>query len=222
MQNEDKRLPWFAHGTRFLDVPAWICDPEGRLVEVNEAGERLLGIEAEFDRGRPCREILADGGVDEEPVFGDHRRLLDLLESGKLATPIRMRRTVASGEVRWFEILPLVLRDHENGDLPWLLVLGKDAHGSYLMEEYMSRLAHRSGDPEEVEWRLTPREREILDRLARDEDSHSISRTIGVSYATVRNHIQRILRKMDAHSIQEAVARYILAEGSGLPSLRRA
>ena len=73
-----------------------------------------------------------------------------------------------------------------------------------------------------MDWSLTPREREILDLLARDEDSHAIARAIGLSYATVRNHVQRILSKMKAHSIQEAVARYILAEGAKEDDLRRA
>jgi DNA-binding CsgD family transcriptional regulator len=57
---------------------------------------------------------------------------------------------------------------------------------------------------------LTAREREILARLAQDEDLPAIAAHLYVSHATVRNHVQHILAKLDVHSTLEAVALHLL------------
>lgn len=54
--------------------------------------------------------------------------------------------------------------------------------------------------------RLTPREREILERLARGERAVTIAAELVVSVATVRWHIQKILIKIEVNSQLEAAA----------------
>ncbi|SDY92538.1 two-component system, NarL family, nitrate/nitrite response regulator NarL [Micromonospora pattaloongensis] len=51
---------------------------------------------------------------------------------------------------------------------------------------------------------LTPRERQTLSALVGGHDTRQIARTLGVTPATARCHIQRVLTKMDAHSRVEA------------------
>lgn len=55
-------------------------------------------------------------------------------------------------------------------------------------------------------WDLTPRERQVLDLLAQGESKEAIAHRLFVSTNTVRNHIQNILTKLNAHSRLEAVA----------------
>jgi two-component system response regulator DevR len=55
-------------------------------------------------------------------------------------------------------------------------------------------------------WDLTPRERQVLDLLALGESKEAIARRLFLSTNTVRNHIQNILTKLEAHSRLEAVA----------------
>ena len=54
---------------------------------------------------------------------------------------------------------------------------------------------------------LTYREVEVLERLAAGIDAHELARELGISYTTVRTHIQHILWKLDVHSQVAAVAR---------------
>lgn len=54
---------------------------------------------------------------------------------------------------------------------------------------------------------LTGREREILILLAEGIGTEGIRRQLAIARVTVRNHIQRILRKLGAHSRLEALAR---------------
>ena len=53
---------------------------------------------------------------------------------------------------------------------------------------------------------LTPRERQVLDLLAQGDSKEVIARRLFLSTNTVRNHIQSILTKLNAHSRLEAVA----------------
>lgn len=54
---------------------------------------------------------------------------------------------------------------------------------------------------------LTPREREILDLVARGMNNHHIARELFLAEKTVRNHVARIFEKLQVTSRAEAVAR---------------
>lgn len=62
---------------------------------------------------------------------------------------------------------------------------------------------------------LTSRERQVLFALCRGCSTEAIAGELGVSPTTVRNHVQRLLAKLAAHSRAEAVA---LAYRDGLIS----
>jgi len=55
---------------------------------------------------------------------------------------------------------------------------------------------------------LTHREREVLELLAGGLSNKLIARRLGLSLATVKNHVHSILEKWDVHSRAEATARY--------------
>ena len=54
--------------------------------------------------------------------------------------------------------------------------------------------------------RLTPREREVLGYLAEGIDRWELAERMRLSAATVRSHVQNLLRKLGVHSTLEAVA----------------
>ncbi|MCG3150107.1 MAG: Transcriptional regulatory protein LiaR [Verrucomicrobiae bacterium] len=62
--------------------------------------------------------------------------------------------------------------------------------------------------PREVE-NLSPREQEVLDLLAQGYLYKEIAERIGVSYATIRTHVERIYHKLHVRSRAQAVARYL-------------
>jgi two-component system nitrate/nitrite response regulator NarL len=53
---------------------------------------------------------------------------------------------------------------------------------------------------------LTPRENEVLGLLAAGKNTQEMADALGVSPATVRTHVENILRKLNVHSRLEAVA----------------
>lgn len=54
---------------------------------------------------------------------------------------------------------------------------------------------------------LTPRQVELLRRLARGDTNRQLARDIGLSEATVRKHLENVYSRLDVHSRTEAVAR---------------
>ena len=60
---------------------------------------------------------------------------------------------------------------------------------------------------------LTPREREVLERMARGEGNEQIARALGLSSKTVRNHVSIILSKL---AVVDRTAAMLLAREAGL------
>ncbi|MGY1708307.1 response regulator [Geodermatophilus sp. SYSU D00758] len=54
---------------------------------------------------------------------------------------------------------------------------------------------------------LTPREREILGLMARGMDNRALARHLHIEYSTVRSHVRKVLVKLGARSMLEAVAK---------------
>jgi two-component system, NarL family, nitrate/nitrite response regulator NarL len=54
---------------------------------------------------------------------------------------------------------------------------------------------------------LTPREKEVLSRMAAGASSREIASTLGISYATVRTHIRALGSKLGVHSKLQAIAK---------------
>ena len=63
--------------------------------------------------------------------------------------------------------------------------------------------------PRDVGPVLTPRELEILDWMQKGKSNGEIAQIIAISPLTVKNHVQKILRKLGAHNRTQAVAKGI-------------
>jgi DNA-binding NarL/FixJ family response regulator len=61
-------------------------------------------------------------------------------------------------------------------------------------------------DPAQLSERLTPRERDVLARLADGLDNRTIAKDLGVEYSTVRGHVRSLIEKFGARSRVDVVA----------------
>jgi DNA-binding NarL/FixJ family response regulator len=66
-------------------------------------------------------------------------------------------------------------------------------------------LARHTAEAPLVNAPLSGREKEVLYLLVQGKSARAIADTLCISYATVRNHLQTILRKLGVHSQREAV-----------------
>jgi two-component system, NarL family, nitrate/nitrite response regulator NarL len=59
---------------------------------------------------------------------------------------------------------------------------------------------------EELLRKLTPRERQVLQRIAAGQDTAQMAREMNVAISTLRSHIGCVLNKLGAHSRVQAAA----------------
>jgi DNA-binding NarL/FixJ family response regulator len=79
------------------------------------------------------------------------------------------------------------------------------------------RPATPSGDPGGADDDLTPREAEVLRLIAAGQSNREIARTLYVSEATVKTHVNRIFAKTDSRDRVQAM-RYAYTHGYATPS----
>jgi two-component system, NarL family, nitrate/nitrite response regulator NarL len=71
---------------------------------------------------------------------------------------------------------------------------------------------------EEMFRNLTPRERQVLQRIVEGQSTGQMAREMNVAMSTLRSHIGRVLNKLDAHSQVQAAA--IASRGSAEDGFR--
>jgi DNA-binding CsgD family transcriptional regulator len=186
---------------------------------MNARAEALLSRRAAACVGLPCHSVVA--GVDEtgRPHCGSHCAILRRAKQGLPIEPVVLQVGGALGAPTWVHLVAIpVWRVGES--LPVLVHCALEFEREHRIEAYLRHVAARSattaGSPLS-HGSLTQRECEILDLLAADRGPREIAAELHVSYVTVRNHIQHLLVKLGAHSIQQAVARRLM-EGRELAS----
>jgi two-component system, NarL family, response regulator LiaR len=126
------------------------------------------------------------------------------------------------------EFVIRALRDGANGFLSKSfslealprIVRSLAAGGAVITRVLTMRLIERLRQPETgaglrpVHSSLSSREWEVLDLICAGTDTRAIAANLGLSVETVRSHVKRILRKLGAHSREEAtqIAKQMLAD----------
>jgi PAS domain S-box-containing protein len=203
---------------------AFAVDGDGLIVAWNRAAAELFTMSAQEAIGKPCGQILQ--GMDE---------------CGLVCSPectvkqaVRKRHPVSNfdlqvkiGETRQWCNVSVLIADDATSTSPYaihivrpvdvrkrleLLVRDFVVAGTHLPAEQVTTLISSTRSPAR-DTELSTRELEILRLLAKGETTATIARQLYISRTTVNNHIQHILRKLDAHTRLEAIRR---AEHAGL------
>jgi PAS domain S-box-containing protein len=184
-----------------------VTDAEGRVLLWNRAAERLMGWNAAEAVGRTSCELL-ESRTDPRPC-GE-------------ACPIRMAarksEAVESFDVRARTKLGRDIRINIS-TLTLPAEPGTGACAIHLFRDVTARPVATNGAPAERVSvvtdngvPLTRREREVLRLLSTGANTRIAAERLGVSPATIRNHVQNLLGKLGVHSRLQAVA-YATAHG---------
>jgi PAS domain S-box-containing protein len=203
---------------------AFATDDAGVIVAWNRWAEAMFGLMAEAAHGRHCSEILR--GTDERGTVCSKNCIV--------RQGIADRRQISNYDLevrtqqgrQWSNICVL-LASVGNSRVPHSIhVLRRLGVGKSLEISVRAFLVREAGLPAgQVKAltatsrsaartvMLTNREREILRLLAAGTTTGSMALQLHISRATVNNHVQHILQKLNAHTRLEAVRR---AEHAGL------
>lgn len=188
---------------------AFAISPEGRITLWNPAAERILGYPSGEAIGRFCCDVFRGRDIHGNRMCHPGCPIMALVGLGEPIENVDMRTETKEGKPIWVNVTTLVLpaERHENSVTVHLF---RDVTSN---RELVQRLAHEPAPaarpaPErhtEDMATLTPRELDVLRLLAQAAGTRDMARKLHVSPATVRNHVQNLLRKLGVHSRLEAV-----------------
>ncbi|HXI24053.1 MAG TPA: LuxR C-terminal-related transcriptional regulator [Pyrinomonadaceae bacterium] len=210
--------------TESTSDPAFAVDGEGLIMAWNQAAANLFQLSASEALGRYCREILK--GSDEcGSVCSKACTVRQAMEARHPIRNFDLQVETANGR-QWCNISVMVA---ENGssinrfavhimrpiDLRKRLeILVRDfivSNTNVPDDEAIALISSTRAAAREAE--LTNRELEILRLLSKGNSTAEVADTLHIGSTTVNNHVQHILRKLDAHNRLEAIRR---AEHAGL------
>ena len=184
---------------------AFVLGPDGLIVLWNRAAEKILGYAAREVVGRPCCDLFV--GYDDHGNRLCYRgcHVTTLVKMGDPVQSFDMRTRTKSGRAIWLNFSILSVR----GDAACTIHLFRDVTATReLLTLVHERLAGPSpgNAPGSPGASLSRRELEVLRLMAEGASTRTAAQRLHVSVATIRNHIQNILVKLDVHSRLEAVA----------------
>ena len=186
-------------------------DEHGKVAFWNDAAERLLGRSARDAIGKPCHDLLHGLSPAGAGICRSDCAAMVLCRHGEAPRRFEMMVGCPDGTELWLDVTSILVNDAAGPLLVHIFAEGTSP----------KRMAALAGDGEAdahflSQHALTKRETDVLRLLAKGMASQAIERELGVSHATVRNHIQNLLSKLGVHNRVEAV---VLALRAGLVDL---
>jgi PAS domain S-box-containing protein len=201
---------------------AFAVDQQGRIRYWSRKAEDLLGYRRDQALHADCVEILQGMDAAGVAVCCRECQVLETARKTEAAANYDVHAATAGGGRKWLNISILVARlNRGRGTLVVHLMRDIDARKQteLITRDILTSVARLTGrEADEIVQRgqpaspavdLTPREKTILQRLSLGRSPGEISGQLHISPATLRNHIQHILSKLQCHSRLEAVVRAI-------------
>ena len=202
------------------DTPALATDIGGHIVFWNRAAEKLLGRPTNQVLGRRCYDVL--GGKD---VFGnrfchENCSVISMSRKGEAVQGFEIVLGSSPKQEQALNVSILKIPGSRSELFTLVHILQPIDRAGRLTRALERMGAQRAGAHQEA-WEpvattgpvslpkappLTEREKEILRWVAAGLQNKEIAQKLGISLATVRNHIHNILEKLDVHSKLEAVS----------------
>jgi DNA-binding NarL/FixJ family response regulator len=194
---------------------AFAVSLDGSIRTWNDAAERMFRVPNGDALRMKCFDLLQGQEAGGEPVCRPCCALRELAAAGRTTACFDMKVRIGTAH-RWASVTPIIFR---RSSATLAIHIIRDTDSRSRLEEatrhFLDQVAAVTGERIEQllgprpapHARLTAREVMVLHRLTNGDTTRSISAKLGVSRATVRNHVQHILVKLGAHSRTQAVLR---------------
>jgi PAS domain S-box-containing protein len=197
---------------------AFVVNEDQYILYWNEAAQELLGYTAAKVVGQACYETMRSCDEKGQSLCRPHCPVITAALEGQTVTTYDVAVQTQSGEMRWINISILTIYSPGDDSGPLVVHLFRDATQKKQNEQFIrglfdsserppaiTSLTHPVASIDSLVELLTDREREVLTLLAHGLSTSAIARSLSISPATVRNHVQSILNKLQVHSRLEAV-----------------
>ena len=194
-----KRFEAIVHATTDLVAMA---DPTGRILYVNPAGRRLLGIPEEGELGALTIAALYPPGTSET------------IATTAIASAVRRGN--------WSGQSTLITRADLEVPVSLVLLAHKDEAGKVMFLSTIARdLTQQKQAEDEARERaiadaklsvLSPRENEVLDLVVAGRPNKAIAAQLSLSVKTIEKHRANLMRKLKVRTVAELVRLAVAAQ----------
>lgn len=180
-----------------VGVPACVVDRNHRIIDWNDAAAEFFRVPAAVAVGREWHTVV-------HSVNGDGCcavcRTRHAVRAGEAVMPAESTLSIEGYHERVI-VVPVPAADDV---IHIFIITPNELNGQSSPIRINSRVRQLSDDRMIDE--LTPREREVLACVVEGLDARSIASTVGITHATARNYVQRILSKLGVRNKAEAVS----------------
>jgi PAS domain S-box-containing protein len=180
---------------------AFAVDMDGEIITWNSAAEKTFGYSAETALGQRCWQMLEGKDSYGNRYCCERCPLREMAFQHESVHSLQLSLKTASGKQEHFNINCLSVYDSPGNQL--LLHICNSAVETPEYSEINQSVPRTSANSQRGA--LTSREQEALALLADGKTTKEIASMMCISYATVRNHIQKTLYKLHVHNRLEAV-----------------
>ncbi len=208
-------MPSFPDLMSRSDDGVFALDANQTVTFWNQASENITGISARNAVGRCCHEVMKGHDLAGRPLCKCDCPVSALAKGGPPPSALPMRIERSDGQMVQLKVSTLLVPSRSEGEWSIVHVMrhGRDRQPAALPVRDSTQ--EQQCEPEGAGCAhavpagaclLTGRERDVLRLLAHGHATEIIADRMSLSQATVRNHIQRLMAKLDVHSRVEAVA----------------
>ena len=158
--------------------------PDVVLMDLNLPGRSGIECARELKRMRTKAQVMM------LTIEEDSERIFAALRAGAAGY---LLKTATPGEI--IDAIQLVAQ----GGSPMSAIIARRIVESF----------HRAPEPSASKETLSPREEEVLQRIARGKRVKEVAADLGVSVTTVQTYLRRIYEKLQVNSQAEAVAKFL-------------
>lgn len=202
---------------------AFAVDAAGRIRAWNRAAAELFGRSEAEVISISCHELLQCSDEDGV-VCSKHCVVENWAADNRPPENFELRLQTKVGRL-WCNLSTLIASDPTSGGRYAIHIVRpieirnrleqalSEFVRIHMSSSWNGKLPIRSVPTSSVDVRLTRREFEVLESLAKGNTTRTIANKLNISSATVKNHIKHILTKFGAHTRLEAIRR---AETAGI------
>lgn len=203
-----------------------VMDPTGKVLYANSCAKEMLGYTDGEMEGKYCYETCEGHDFSGNRYCFSHCPVLEMAQRDELVQNFDIQLVNKKGKKIWLNVTTLLETNSLSSLVSKIIHIFRQTASPAGIENYFKQsvshlvdastssrldISESANDGSQAvltakKYHLSPRETEVFQNLTQGHGTQEIAEKLHLSPTTVRTHVQRILKKLQVHSMLEAVA----------------